>query len=300
MRTEWRSAWHLWWPLALLCLLQGSRWILSDALPGSRTTFSSAAVGCGSAALLYLLILRPPIVWRDSEKAITRSAIAGAMLIAGPMVALLRPGLLTAASLTMALALTPVVLAVAEAATHHSSESVAGRLWPGLAAIAGLLLLLQQPSLANPALDLLLVLAPLLSGCGAVLFASSQPTGWRLPAALLGGCAVLALGAFVNHLTHLGGWPDMPGLAAGLDAAEALLSLLALSRLSAARWSAQFALVPLLVVVEGILLLHSSIPPRMIIGLLLLAAASVALMVPPPEEVRMDLGASRVEPSGSE
>jgi hypothetical protein len=219
------------------------------------------------------------------------------MVLAGPLIVLLRPGAVPVESLTMALALTPVVLAVAETAVHHTQSALAGRLWPGLAAIAGLLLLLAQPSLANPAADFLLVLAPLLSGCGAVLFCSTRATAWRLPAALLGGCAVLALGAAVNHLTHAGGWPDMPGVAAGLDAAEALLSLLTLSRVSAVRWSAQFALAPLLTLLEGIAITHSWIPARMILGLLLLAAASVALLAPPPEEVSLDLGASRPTPT---
>jgi hypothetical protein len=276
----------------LLCLLQSSRWILSDALPGTATTFGSAALGCGSVAALYLLIVRPARARRNSGAQLTRAVLAGAMVLAGPLIVLLRPGAVPVESLTMALALTPVVLAVAETAVHHTQSALAGRLWPGLAAIAGLLLLLAQP-----AADLLLVLAPLLSGCGAVLFCSTRATAWRLPAALLGGCAVLALGAAVNHLTHAGGWPDMPGVAAGLDGAEALLSLLTLSRVSAVRWSAQFALAPLLTLLEGIAITRSWIPARMILGLLLLAAASVALLAPPPEEVSLDLGASRPTPT---
>jgi hypothetical protein len=250
--------------------------------------------------MLYLLVLRPSIVWNESSKQIARSAIGGALLISGPLIGLLHPGLVSSTSLTLALALTPVVITVAESAAHNAVESLAGRLWPGLAAIAGLLLLLEQPSLANPARDFLLVLSPVLSGCGAVLFASSRPAAWRLPAALLGGAAVLALGAVVNHVTHLGGWPDMPGLAAGLDAVEAILSLVALSRLSAARWSAQFAIVPLLVVLEGIGLARSSVPLRMIVGLVLLAAASAALLMPPSDDVGIGLGASGVEPTSPE
>ena len=57
----------LWWPFALLCLLRGSRWILSDSLPGSATTLASASLGCGSAAALYILILRPSARERRSD-----------------------------------------------------------------------------------------------------------------------------------------------------------------------------------------------------------------------------------------
>ena len=104
-------------------------------------------------------------------------------------------------------------------------------------------------------MDLVLALTPLLTGCGAVLFCSARASIWRLPAALLGACVALGLGAAINLATHVGGWPDMAGLAAGFDALEALLALIALGRLSATRWSAQFAIVPLLVLLEGVVLM---------------------------------------------
>jgi len=280
--------------------VRGSRWALSDSLPGSATTLASASLGCGSAAALYLLIFRPTGAAREQRGDLLRATLGGAMLIAGPLLALLHPRAISAASITMALALTPVVIAVAEAATRHSGEALAGRLWPGLAAIAGLLLLLAQPSLANPGMDLILALTPLFTGCGAVLFCSARHSIWRLPAALLGASAALGLGAAVNLATRNGGWPDMAGLAAGFDALEAVLALVALSRLSATRWSAQFAMVPLLVLLEGVVLMPSNIPARMIVGLLLLAVAGAALLMPPSEEVSFDLGASRRDPAPSD
>jgi drug/metabolite transporter (DMT)-like permease len=272
--------------------------MLSGSLPGSATTLVSASLGCGSAAALYILILRPAA--REQYSQLLRSALGGALLITGPLIALLSPHAIPAASLTMALALTPVVMAVAEAATRYTDQTLAGRLWPGLAAIAGLLLLLEQPSLSNPAQDLVLVLTPLLTGCGAVLFCSARASVWRLPAALLGACAALGSGAAINLATHVGGWPHMAGLAAGLDALEAVLALLALGRISATRWSAQFAIVPLLVLLEGVVFMPSSIPARMIIGLLLLAFAAVALLIPPSEESRFDLHTSQPDPAHSD
>lgn len=289
------SGWRLWWPLALLCLVRGSRWILSESLPGSVTTLGSAALGCGSAAALYLLIFRPSA--QKSRAQLLRPALSGALLITGPLLALLLPHSISPASVTMALALTPVVIAVAEAAARHTGETLAGRLWPGLAAIAGLLLLLTQPSLASPADDLILALTPVLTGCGAVLFSSSPESRWRIPAALLGASAALALGAAINLATHVSTWPALPGLAAGFDALQALLALLALDRLSATRWSAQFAIVPLLILLEGLALIPSSLPARMLIGLLLLAFAALALLVPPAEDAAFDLGASAAHPS---
>lgn len=291
------SKWRLWWPFALLCLLGGSRWIVSESLPGSVTTFASASLGCGSAAALYLLVMLPRKVARPGRSELTRSAIGGALMLTGPLLVLLRPGAISAGSHTMALALTPVVIAVIESATSHSHETLAGRLWPGLAAIAGLLLLLAEPRLSRPAEDILLALTPLLTGGGAVLFCSSRDNAWRVPAALLGACAALALGAAVNVAMHTGGLYEMAGLAAGFDALQALVSIVAISKLSAARWSAQFALVPLLVLLEGFALMPASIPARMIVGLLLLAIASVALILPPAEESRLELGPAAVHPS---
>ncbi len=283
---------RLWWPFVLLCFLGGSRWALSESLPGSVTTFASASLGCGSAAAFYLLLTRP---WRRSRAVrtqLTRSAVGGALMISGPLLMLLRPRSIPAGSHTMALALTPVVIAVVESATRHDSETLAGRLWPGLAAIAGLLLLLAQPRLTNPGEDILLVLTPLLTGIGAVLFCSSRESAWRVPAALLGACASLGLGALVNLATHTGGFYEMAGLAAGFDALQALLSIVAISKLSATRWSAQFALVPLLVLLEGLAFMTAGIPARMIVGLLLLAIAGIALLIPPTEEPRLELGTS--------
>jgi drug/metabolite transporter (DMT)-like permease len=295
-----RSAWHLWWPFALLCLVEGSRWALSESLPGSATSLASAAFGCGSAAALYLLIFRPTATVRQQRIDLVRSALGGALLITGPLIGLLYPRVIPAASLTMALALTPVVIAVYEAATRHTSETLAGRLWPGLATIAGLLLLLTQPSLLNPVEDLVLALTPLLTGCGAVLFCSARASIWRLPAALFGACAALGIGAAINLATHVGAWPEMAGLAAGVDALEALLALIALGRLSATRWSAQFAIVPLLVLLEGVVFMSSSISARMIVGLLLLAVAAVALLIPPSEESRFDLRTPQPGPAHSD
>lgn len=300
MQAARRSAWQLWWPFSLLCLLSGSRWILSEAMPGTATTLASASVGCGSAAVLYLLILRPSGLFRDRRRDLLRSALGGVLLITGPLLSLFYPHAMAASSVTMALALTPVVIAVCEAATRHTSDALAGRLWPGLATIAGLLLILVQPSLSNPAQDVVLALTPLLTGCGVVLFCTSRASVWRIPAALLGACIALGFGAAINLVTHVGGWPEMAGLAAGFDALAALLAFVALDRLSATRWSAQFAIVPLIVLVEGIMTTPVNIPPRIIVGLLLLAAAATALLIPPAEEPRFDLRTSRPDPARSD
>jgi hypothetical protein len=102
---------------------------------------------------------------------------------------------------------------------------------------------------------------------------------------------MLGVAALIVSLSTRGAaWPEMRGLAAGLDALEAFLAVLALGRLSAARWSAQFALVPLLVLLEGLAMLRTAVPARVITGLVLLGIASAALLLPPAEESQFELG----------
>jgi drug/metabolite transporter (DMT)-like permease len=296
--AERSSRWRAWWPFGLLCVLGGSRWILSEALPASSTTLASAALGCGSIAALWLLVF--PL--RDSRpmraQQFGRSALGGALVIAGPLIGLLHSEGLSAASLTIAFALTPLVISVAEAAGNGARENLAGRLWPGLAGVAGLLLLLPQPSLRSPGGDLLLLLAPLLTGCGAALFCSAEASAWRMPAALSGATAVLALAAWLSSRNvHV--WPEMLGLAAGLGGLQAVLTILVLQRLSAVRWSAQFAVIPLLVLLESLVLMRESVPSRVVGGLLLLAIAGAALLLPPSDDGRLEVIAHR-EPTRAE
>lgn len=301
MASTERHIWQLWWPLALLCVLRGSRWMMSDALPGSSSTLATEALGCGSAAALWVLVspARPKEARRGGR--LERSVLGGALMIAGPLLGLFVPGSISGASLVMALALTPVVLAVLNGVARHTGETLAGRLWPGLAAIAGLLLVLEEPSLANLRADVLLALIPVLTGAGAALFCSAGESRLRAPAALLGAAMLLGVGATLSMwLTKSPAWPEMGGLAAGSDAIEAVLTVLALERLSAARWSAQFAIVPLLVLLEGVVIDHSGVPPRVITGLVLLAAASAALLLPPTEESQFDLRIPQHQPHRSD
>lgn len=298
MRARRRTGWWRWWPFVLLCVIGGSRWMLSESLPGSASTLTSEALACGSVVALWLLVVPVRRLKLPQRRDLGRAALGGALLIAGPLIGPLRAGGVSAAGLTIALALTPVVLAVAEAAMRGGGEGLAGRLWPGLATVAGLLLVLPQPSLGSPMTDALLILAPVLTGIGAALFCTAEESAWRLPAALAGAAVVFGLGA----LAMLGrgmAWPPLPGLATGMDALEAVLAVVALGRLAAARWSAQFALVPLVVLVEGLALMRSWVPGRVVGGLVLLALASLAMLLPPAEtdEPRLAVGELRERPT---
>jgi hypothetical protein len=131
--------------------------------------------------------------------------------------------------------------------------------------------------------DVALVLAPVLTGCGAALLCSGRAeTPWKIPTALAGASVVFALSWGVAW--HAGDASLSSLLATACDGFLALLSLLVLVRLGAVRWSAQFALLPLLVLVQGIWILRPPLTLRWVVGLLLIAAASLYLLLPHTED----------------
>jgi hypothetical protein len=267
----------------LLCLLGAIRWMLSDAMPGSASTLFSLTVGSASAFLVVLTCATLRGGYRIGTKDATRAGLSGAMLVGGPFVPLLF-GIrsLEPASLTMALALTAVVVAVARPAFRPmGSAEVAGRLWPGIAAVAGLLLLLPVPPLDNLANDCALVAAPLLTGVGAMWFRSiAVPKLLRALLGLFAATLAFAASGMVQHALHR---PTVreAWLAATLDGALVLLTVLALLRIGGTRWSAQFVLVPLVIVLEGLTMIRVRPDPRMMAGVLVLVFAAVFLLLPP-------------------
>jgi hypothetical protein len=221
--------------------------------------------------------------------------LSGAMLFGGPSVAILVRGpALDSASLTIALALTPIIISVSAAALGtETSDGIAGRIWPGLAALAGLLLLFAQPTLGDARSDLALILAPALTGVGAALFAVDHPISpARVTSALLGGSTLFALAFAETHLVS-GSRISISLLAVACDGVLALLGIITLAQLGATRWSSQFTWIPLLIVVEGLVLVRPPLTAHWIIGLLLLAVASIYLLLPPADESLADTAAVR-------
>jgi hypothetical protein len=216
------------------------------------------------------------------------------MLVGGPAIALVVGGrVLDAGSLTIALALTPVVVAIAATALHTRraadiSGDLAGRLWPGLAAVAGLLLVLAQPNLSDLRTDVALVLAPLLTGLGAAIFCTDAPgedvSPLCSPLALAGATALFAIALLLARFTSTA-HQTLSLLATACDGVLALLAVVALTRLGAVRWCSQFTWLPLLIILEGLILIHPPLTARWVVGLVLLAAASVYVLLPGPAEV---------------
>jgi hypothetical protein len=226
-------------------------------------------------------------------------------MLTGPAISLvLLPREMDSGALMIALSITPVAAGVACVALGDAGEVLAGFLWPGLTAMAGMLLILPQPSFADPTADVAMFLAPVLTGVGAALLPhrspriEDAPQGWRFDSATV--AAALSAAALFFGIIALArsGVADVRALfsplAATLDGLMAWLAVITVLKLGAMRFSANTALVPLVVLLEGIFLMRPDLTRRTEIGLLLLLIAGVTLLIrgePDEAEASMlDLG----------
>ena len=208
-----------------------------------------------------------------------QQALLAAMVLAGPALSVAVAGqFLNANDTTLAFALCPATIAVVASVTGEANNAdLTGLLWPGLAGVAGLLLLLPEPAFVSVRPWLGLAVLPLVEGIAAGVWVqrlrgnrASLSGEFRigLAAGLASSAAAFALLAALNWCK--GEKPDFSLSAAVLDGLTAGLTLLSLGQLGAIRWSAQFLLIPLLGLLEGALLLRPFLDWRsyMALGLL--------------------------------
>ncbi len=272
--------WRRWWPFALVCLLASSVWLVTDSYPQVQSTLASEAI---AGALAAIVSVGSAVVLKrrgGGVSGLVRPAVAGAMVLGGPAAAgLLGAGGVDSTGVAIALSLTPVVVAVAESVLGEDALD-AGELWPGLVAVTALLLVLAPPLLTDVRSDVALVLGPLLTGVGCVMFRRSGAgvaAAWKVSAGLVGaavvyGAVVMGEGVVRRQL------PEVSLAAVGIDAVLFGLGILALSRVTASQYAARYALVPLLILLQGVLLLHSEVTVRIAACGVLLAIASVVLL----------------------
>ena len=272
----------------LLCLWGATRWLLPAGESWGVEAYAVLAAGSVLAAVYAWAQ-----AWREpaatvNRGVLVRAASGGACLLTGMQV----PFLFGVSSVrsterSVALALCPVVIAVVQAASRDAdAPDLPGRLWPPLAGVAGLLLLLPEPSFADWKQIAALAAMPLLAGTGAALLGNTRLRGGRLRAVALSGACVpallaLAVSALVMHGESS---PFAPGtflLAAGAEGVSGFLAVAVISRLGGQRWSASLVIIPLLVALEGILMLHPAVGGRGFLGMGLLALAALFLLRKP-------------------
>ncbi|MDE1155176.1 MAG: hypothetical protein PW735_05520 [Acidobacteriaceae bacterium] len=281
--TGKRSPYRRWWPFGLLCGVLLLRWFAADAVPAVGPSLWSLAVGSFTAWLIATLLALRAEGRAPGKHEALQSVLAGVCLCTGPLLQGLSASVLAEpASITISMALIPVVVAVARPAFHRGEGAeLAGRLWPGIAAIAGLLLLLPEPGLEDWHRNLAWLMMPVGTGVGAVWLRTAGGAAiWKASFAL-GACWVLFSCAAVLRHTSYG---HVTLLASIFEAIIFGLSVLALLRVGATRWASQYVLVPLLVVLESLMTARPALDVRAIAGVLLLAVASLFLLLPPRVE----------------
>jgi drug/metabolite transporter (DMT)-like permease len=275
--------WLRAWPLILLCVIASGIWILPNYFPQINFDLRSASVACIIALAVSFIFVRQPR--QAMKKSLVQASIGGFLVLAGPIAgSFVDAKGLSAGALTIALSLTPVVIAVATPALTNE-ELPANHLWPGLLAATALLLAIPAPSLHDVRTDAALLLAPLLTGVGCVLYKrSGAPTAWKAVGSFA-IAAVIFASAATAYLWMQHDTAPLSFSAAGIEAVLFLLALFALQRLSAMQYSARYALVPLLLLLQGPALLW---PPTVnyrnsLCGVMLLFA-TIALLRTQAEE----------------
>lgn len=270
------------WPFALLCLSAASEGWITDTWPQAGSTLASETVACALATALSfgLAFLKP--VTRSTRLSTSSATWAGVLVLAGPTIGLFLMSDVGPGNRVLALALTPVVVAVAENALTTQEHGLSAKvLWAGLAAVSGLLLVLPEPSLASPLNDATLFLTPLLTGIGCSLFRhhtlEATDAAGSTTATFAGGCLLFGLGTAVQSmLQHT--LPIMSFGAVAIDLVLTLLSILALQRLTATQYTSRYVLVPLAILSISLLQVHETITTRSVTCAVLLSGATIALL----------------------
>jgi hypothetical protein len=261
----------------LLCLVAGSRWMVADQWPELGSTLRSEAFACGGLAVLAVAFAAVRRRARPGLRGGVWLALAGVGLLAMPAFGtVLRGAAGESLNRAVALCFVPVMVTVLRGIR---SDGAAVSLWPGLAGLAGALLLfpLALPSSVWGYLGLLLPPLAVSVACAALPRLSREMSGaWAAAVLFLGGAA----GPWAVEGARLaipGSAGTISPWAVALDGAEAALAVLAVLQVDEVRYASRYFAVPLLTVLEGAALLRSGLTVRFGFGLALLAVGSAAL-----------------------
>ena len=269
--------WAAVWPMLLLCVWLGSRWLAADVWPSTASTLLSEAVACAVCAVAAAVYYRRDFLRNLRLRFALLVAGAGAGLLAGPAIgAALRGPAGEPMLRSAAMVFVPFVLAILVGTRAKQSEGL--RLGPGLSAIGGALLLFPV-TLPDSVIGYVGTILPPLLIAAALAFWPECAVGRGVRATLFfaGGAAGLVALLVVGHAAHSVGSLYIHASAVAMDAATAVLTLFALARCGRSRYAAVFVGIPLLTTVEGMVVFRPDFSLRMTCGLLLMAAAVIAI-----------------------
>ena len=280
--------WRVWVGFAVLCGLASSEWIYGPV----------ALVDRGSLFLVGGLIgLVWSGWWRGWGRAEVVLGVVGMGLVGVPWLVLEWAGrYLSGATVTAGMALVPVAVGLVEVA-REGGGGVGDGLVPGLMGVGGLLLVV---SVAMPGSWMgwwgmvgLLVVVVLMAVLGVVIHGLLRrvPVGRAMAVVLLPTGVLFRVVAMVmGGGEGTGGWWSAPVLVPVLvQLAELPLLLWLLREVRPVRLAGRFLVVPLLVLVEGYVLVRPGLTVRSGVGLGLLAVGSGWLLWLPNREAEAGL-----------
>ena len=265
--------WWVWVAFAVLCAVGASRWLLADRWPEMGSTLRSEAWACavGAAVCAGVAVLRRRSLPETRRR--LELMLIGMGLLAMPIFAAALQGPAgESLNRTIALAFVPVV-----ALTWGGPE----RLWPGLAGLAGALLVLPFTRPPGVAGYFALALVPLAVGAACALSGHVvREVSAAYAGALVFAGGGLGLAALEVGRVFAGGVEAQrfSAEAVALDLLEAALVVAVVLRAGGVRYAARYFIVLLLMLAEGVFLLHQAITLRVALAMVLLAVAAAALL----------------------
>ena len=284
------TRWTLWITFAVLCILSGTSWVISDGRASQLPPLERQGLVFGGIGLAGLFVADRGL-WRPCEGLQwVRLAAAAVGFFGVPLVVAeyVRDNV-SAINRSALFAMVPVVVLLVVAASDEGEEeqsSARKLLAPALIGLGGLLLLLPvgfSGSVRRYLMLVVMVAAVVLVGVASVwLHRLLRGFGLAQAIAIAGlGNAIFLLGWSVVHedvVWRWGGLGSIVSISSLLDVMEVVLIVWLLRQMLPVRFAARYLLIPLLTILESYALIHPDWTVRMGFGTLLLAGGAGMLL----------------------
>jgi hypothetical protein len=179
-------------------------------------------------------------------------------------------------NVTVALCFVPVIVAVMSEGPLENA-----RLWPGLAGLAGALLIFPLTLRMGVAayVGLLVPAFAVAAACAACRrLARAVAMEWAIALLFVGGAVGLAMMECARRISGGATGHAFSTLAVAVDLFFAGLVVVLVLQMDVRRYVSQYFIVPLLTVLEGIVLLHPTVTLRLCAGMFLMGLGAFALL----------------------
>ncbi len=275
MQSRWT-----WALFGVFCIVASSWWIIGETWPDSDQMFTLSAKvwACGIGAVIAsaVAVVRRRAVPRARD--VLRLAAVGVGLLALSSLGVLVGGVaVRPVNAAAALCLVPIIAAVMESAWSERPMEF----WPGLVGLAGASQIFPVTLRMGAAAYVGLLVPPFAIAAACVAcrrVARGVAMEWAIALIFIGGEAGLAVMEFVRKLSGGSVVPSFSPLAIALDLLLAGMVVVLVLQMDVRRYVAQYFIVPVLTVLEGVVLLHAALLWRLGVGMVLMGIAAFALL----------------------